>query len=67
MKVTFRNNGKNEEKTYKTMRGVNNFINKKVQDYDLTLVEKKFQKTEIEVWVYKGGAGWEVTFHINKK
>ena len=66
MKVKFRTDNETQEKEYKTMRGINNYINNIVYNYNLRLVEKRFQNTELEVWEYEGGAGWSAYFHIIK-
>ena len=66
MKVTFRTDNEIHEKEYKTMRGIYNYINNRVYNYNLRLVEKRFQDTDLEVWEYEGGAGWSAYFHISK-
>lgn len=66
MKVAFRTDTEVKEKEYKTMLGINNFIERIVYDYNLRLVEKRFQNTDLEVWEYEGGAGWSAYFHISK-
>ena len=66
MKVKFRTDTEVKEKEYKTITGINNFISRIVDNYNLRLVEKRFQDTEYEVWEYEGGAGWSAYFHIDK-
>jgi hypothetical protein len=52
--------------TYKTERGINNFIDKQVYNYNLRLVEKRFENTEYEVQEFKGGAGWKMLITIRR-
>ena len=52
--------------TYKTEKGINNFINKKVDEFSLRLVEKRFTGSEWEVQEFEGGAGWTMIIRIER-
>jgi len=66
MKAIFITKAERKEKKYKTMRGINNFVNRIVENYDLRFLKKEFEDTDIEIWRYEGGAGWKASFHIHK-